>query len=408
MEKHPLSIIEVPILEKVERYSSKLLTEELSFVIQFHNLTHTQQVVKAAEKIGIESGLKKEDLEIIVLAAWLHDTGYCYDIHNHEQESIRIAKMFLTECNYLSENIERVENCIAATKIPQNPQNLLEQILCDADLSYLGEKGYGKKMKLHRKETSLLEGNTINQIEWLKTNEALLKNHTFFTEYGRKMLSAQQDKNYKKIKKKTLQADALFRQPIETSANPLAEKEEKLDFPKPSRGIETMFRTTSHNHLELSAIADKKANIMISINSINISLIVSLLLHRLDNHPNLIIPTMMLTLVSLLSMVFAVLGTRPIITSGKFSRQDIHEKRTNLLFFGNFHHMPLEEYEWGIKHIMQDSDMLYSNMIHDIYSIGSVLGRKYHMLRICYNIFMYGIILSIIAYAIALIFFPVK
>lgn len=185
-------------------------------------------------------------------------------------------------------------------------------------------------------------------------------------------------------------------------------KKKKIASPYPARGIETMFRTTSHNHLELSAIADHKANIMISINSINISLIVSLLLHRLEQYPNILLPTAMLTLVSLLSIVFAVLATRPIITSGKFTRKDILEKRTNLLFFGNFHYMPPDEYEWGMKRVMQNSDMLYSNLIHDIYSIGKVLGNKYRMLRICYNIFMYGIILSILTYAIALIYFPVN
>jgi hypothetical protein len=168
-----------------------------------------------------------------------------------------------------------------------------------------------------------------------------------------------------------------------------------------------MFRTASHNHLELSAIADNKANIMITINSINISLIISLLLRRLEEFPNLVIPTAILTLVSLLSIVFAVLATRPIITSGMFSREDILGKRTNLLFFGNFHHMPLDEYEWGMKKLMHSSDMLYSNLIHDIHSIGKVLGSKYYLLRICYSVFMYGIILSILAYAIALIFFPV-
>jgi predicted metal-dependent HD superfamily phosphohydrolase len=401
-------ILPIEIMEQTEAYVRQLLFEKLPPVILFHTISHTIEVVKAAEKIGEESGLGMRDIELVVVAAWLHDTGYCFDALNHEQESIRIARSFLSENNYPAVHIEQISACIAATKFPQQPQNLLEQVICDADLAHLSEKGYSKKAELLRKETSLLTGRDITQKEWYKENILLLKSHVFFTIYGKETLAIGQEKNYRKVKKKC----KLFEQRValEKSTQKITSNdhvEEKEGFANPARGIETMFRTASHNHLELSAIADNKANIMITINSINISLIISLLLRRLEAFPNLVIPTAILTLVSLLSIVFAVLATRPIITSGMFSREDILGKRTNLLFFGNFHHMPLDEYEWGIRQLMQSSDMLYSNLIHDIHSIGKVLGSKYHMLRICYSVFMYGIILSILGYAIAFIFFPV-
>lgn len=410
MKKHTHTTIEVSILEKTKAYASGLLVEKLPAAILFHTLEHTLDVVKAVEKIGLKSGLNENEMETILLAAWLHDTGYCYDAVHHEEESIKIANTFLSAQHYPPEQIGSIANCIAATKIPQNPQNLLEQVLCDADLAHLGKKGYSKKAELLRKETSLLENTTISQREWLQTNTWLLKSHTFFTKYGRHTLSVGQDINYKKCRRKLklLKSNTQFEHSRREPAKILPLKEEKEAFSKPARGIETMFRTTSHNHMELSAIADNKANIMITINSINISLIVSLLLRRFEEFPNLVLPTAILTCVSLLSIIFAVLVTRPIITSGKFSREDILEKRTNLLFFGNFHYMPLDEYEWGMKQIMQSSEMLYSNLIHDIYSIGKVLGRKYRMLRLCYSIFMYGIITSILAYTIAIVFFPVS
>lgn len=398
------------IIGKAEFYVRQLLIKKLPPTILFHTLSHTLEVVNAAQKLGFEIELKKQDFEILILSAWLHDTGYCWNTLHHKQESIRIANAFLLEQNHPPEHVQRIVSCIAATTIPQAPKNILEQVLCDADLAHLSKKGYFKKSELLRKEISLLIGTDIPQKDWLQQDKLLLKSHTFFTNYGKQSLAAGQNENYKKIKKrlKRVRNSSKIKYVVEPTAegsNVMAEKEESANS---ARGIATMFRTTSHNHSKLSAIADNKANIMITISSINISFIVSLLLRRFEQFPNLVLPTVILTLVSLLSIISAVLVTRPLISSGMFSREDILHKRTNLLFFGNFHHMPLDEYEWGMKQLMKSSDLLYSNLIHDIYSIGKMLGSKYRMLRICYSIFMYGIILSILSYAIALLFYSIN
>ncbi|MEM6734735.1 MAG: Pycsar system effector family protein [Bacteroidota bacterium] len=173
----------------------------------------------------------------------------------------------------------------------------------------------------------------------------------------------------------------------------------------PTRGIETMFRTTSKNHMELSAIADNKANIMISINSIILSVLISVLIRKLEEYPHMTIPAILLTLVCLTTIVFAVLATLPNISNGKFDRSDIVNKKTNLLFFGNFHKMSLKEYEWGMKEMLQDADYLYGSMIKDIYFLGIVLGKKYQLLRVSYTIFMFGFVLSILGFIVAELFF---
>ena len=162
-----------------------------------------------------------------------------------------------------------------------------------------------------------------------------------------------------------------------------------------------MFRTTSKNHVDFSSMADSKANIMISVNSILITIIVGVLMRKLDTNPHLIAPTFILLLVCLTSIVFSILATRPNITSGKFSKEDIENKRANLLFFGNFHKMQLKDFEWGMTEMINDSDYLYGSMIKDIYFLGVVLGRKYRFLRTAYTIFMFGIIIASAAFIIA-------
>ncbi|MEO1712991.1 MAG: Pycsar system effector family protein, partial [Bacteroidota bacterium] len=167
------------------------------------------------------------------------------------------------------------------------------------------------------------------------------------------------------------------------------------------RGVETMYRTTYRTHTNLSSIADNKANIMLSINAIIISIVVSTLVTSFDTNPKLVVPTIILLTVCLTSVVFATLSTRPKVTEGKFTREDIEQKRSNLLFFGNYYNMELEDFHWGMMEMIRNSDFLYSSMTRDLYFLGKVLSKKYRYLSICYSIFMYGLIGSVIAFAIA-------
>lgn len=167
------------------------------------------------------------------------------------------------------------------------------------------------------------------------------------------------------------------------------------------RGVETMYRTTYRTHVNLSSIADNKANIMLSINAIIVSITVSTLVPNFSNNPKLIIPTLLLLLVCLTSIVFATLSTMPKVTEGIFTREDISQKRSNLLFFGNFYNMKMEDFHWGMMEMIKDSDFLYSSMTRDLYFLGKVLAKKYSYLRTCYRIFMYGLITAVLAFAIA-------
>ena len=129
---------------------------------------------------------------------------------------------------------------------------------------------------------------------------------------------------------------------------------------------------------------------------------VSVLFRKLEEFPQLLLPTLMLVVTCLITIVLAILATRPNVAKGRFTRDDIHNKKTNLLFFGNFHNMQLKDYEWGMKEMMNDREYLYGSMIKDIYFLGKVLAKKYKFLRISYNIFMFGLVISILSFGIAL------
>ena len=153
----------------------------------------------------------------------------------------------------------------------------------------------------------------------------------------------------------------------------------------------------------MSDIADTKANILLSVNAIIISLVLSNLISKLDNPSNdyMIIPTIIFTIFSVASVILSIIATRPNVTSGEFTREDVKSKKVNLLFFGNFHKMKLGEFEWAIGEMLKDKDYIYSSLSKDLYFLGVVLNKKYRILRITYTIFMVGILISVLAFAIS-------
>lgn len=167
-----------------------------------------------------------------------------------------------------------------------------------------------------------------------------------------------------------------------------------------------MFRTSLKNHMELSAIADNKANMMLSVSALVLSIVISSLASKLDKHSELIVPTIFIVLVCLVTIVLATLSTSPKITGGKFSTDDVKKRKANLLFFGNFHKMKLDDYDWGMKEMMKDKEYLYSSLIRDLHSLGVVLARKYQFLRWCYMIFMYGMIMAVLAFGVSALVAP--
>ncbi|MCA9737766.1 MAG: phosphohydrolase, partial [Gemmatimonadetes bacterium] len=150
--------------------------------------------------------------------------------------------------------------------------------------------------------------------------------------------------------------------------------------------------------LDLSNLADNKANIMISINGIMISVVIASISPKIDSNPWLLVPTGVLLLGCAISMVYAILAARPRVTHRRVSLEDVESNRSNILFFGNFVGMPEEEFVSGLRSLLENTDRLYTNMMRDIYGLGQVLQRKYTLLRTSYTAFMVALILSVLLF----------
>lgn len=347
----------------------------------------------------------------IIAAAWFHDLAYMFTgPENHEQNSAAMARNYLESIGLDDAQIKLVEGCIMATKVPQQPHTLAEKIIADADLFHFGKAIFHEKNDLLKKETELLTENEISSVDWRANTLRFMESHHYFTEFAKQELQPSKEIYFRDLKKRQEKKLAKLEQKaaIESgtelapaaAAKPLLKKKKKEE-DRPSRGIETLFRLTSRNHMELSALADNKAGIMISVNSIILSVILSVLLGKLEDYPHLVIPTGILLLVNIVTIIFAILATRPKIVGGDFTQEDIDNRKINLLFFGHFNKMSLENYQAGILQMISDKDYLYSSLTKDIYYLGIVLGKKYKFLRYSYTIFMYGLILSVVAFAAA-------
>jgi len=388
--------------EKVKQYRSfaeTILTKEIKSGLIYHTIDHTRSVVSAFVEIGEGMNLSEKEMELGQIAAWFHDAGYSVKNKLHEAESVSIFDRVRVEGDFSDKEVSIIHNLILSTKIPQQPQNLLEQVLCDADLHNLGTELFFDSSKKLKKELENETNTAISKEKWNIDTYYFLQEHSYFTAYAIEKYEPVKKENIKQLRGKIKEFDKQDRliKKLEAKLEKAVFKNEN----RPSRGIETMFRITSRNHLQLSSMADSKANIMISINTIVISVVISAYAAKIGDYPDLILPVITLVLVCLATIVLSVLATRPQISKGEFSKDDILSKKTNLLFFGNFHGMKMEDYEWGVSEMMKDPDYLYSSLTRDIFFLGKVLGRKYKILRLAYTTFMIGFVISILMFLVS-------
>lgn len=169
------------------------------------------------------------------------------------------------------------------------------------------------------------------------------------------------------------------------------------------RGVSDMFRTSYRTHVELSAIADNKSNIMISINGIIISITIASISTKIDSNPWLLLPTSIILVTCMIALIYSILAARPRVSNEDVSLEDVRANRSNILYFGNFYKLSREEYVTGIEELMADSERLYNTMARDLYGLGTVLETKFRLLRIAYNVFMFGLAFSVASYILVYI-----
>jgi predicted metal-dependent HD superfamily phosphohydrolase len=403
MDLKPIKAINMAdqdLLEKAKDHVVTEFTQRAVPELYFHNLDHTRFIVKAVREIAEHSKLVKKELIVVEIAAWFHDIGYLENSKEHKQNSAKMARAFLEQENTTEAIIKRITDLIMSTRLCQHPANPLEEILCDANFYYLSKSSFLLKNELLRRETEFLSGVEICAEKWIRDSIKLMETHQYFTAWCRSALTEKKEKNLVKLKN----AHFLLKDEPVTDGAQHPKKLQKVLHKEPAgteRGIDTMFRIAAANNQRQFTLGDNKAHILITVNSIIMSIIVSVVLRKLAENPFLTWPTFIQLGTSFASTVFAILATRPKIDSGAFSQANLDLKDINLLYFGNFYRMTVSEYIDGMETVMADQDFIYRTIIIDAYWHGIVLGKKFSYLRKAYSVFLFGLINSIAAFVIA-------
>jgi predicted metal-dependent HD superfamily phosphohydrolase len=185
-----------------EDYVSAYLDQWLPKTRYFHNIDHTRQVVAQCQAMATAYALPVPDVDVLLLAAWFHDVGYCFGSTDHEESSIAILLSFLSDYHMPEKSVAGIEQLILATEMGFEPEILLEKIICDADSWHLGSPDYFTWSDKLQKEVASFERKDIADRDWNKGNIAFFQAHQYYTDYAIKNWSDQKRVNLDKLVEK--------------------------------------------------------------------------------------------------------------------------------------------------------------------------------------------------------------
>lgn len=365
----------------------------------FHNYAFTQNVLRHTRELCRETGAPADLTEIAQLSAYFLHVGYLFEYEHFLRASLDQVQRFLALRDYPETGQRSVLRCMQIVGQRNIPVALEEKILADA-VSIAWMEDFETRHQLLWLERELIQGQSFEKLERAQLQLQYLLDIRFYTHFAKTKYEPalgqciqHQKAAIEKIERKKSQQPA-----IETGV-----LYQNLD-DSPIRAVQTFFRANYRNHINLSSIADNKANIMISVNSILISVLISIISYRnaADNNPPIILPVIIFLVTGLTSLIFAVLSARPKVTSLNENVTSKEERRKNMVFFGNFVTMDLEEYEESMDALFRDSELLYGNLTRDLYFLGKVLDKKYRYLKVSYNIFMIGFVATVVTFLIML------
>ncbi len=360
----------------------------------FHSFGRARALVDATREVAKGAKLDDDDLTALLLAAWFHDTGYAAGPKGNRKQSAEMARAFLAEQRQPLELAEEVAAAIQATDSP-SPDKLVQEVLHDALLLVIANKNYLALAEQFRLERERRKAEVHSDVEWTKICIAFFDNHQFRTRYAQLEYNAGRAANLVRLHK-------LLREQVGEAAHQDAEQA------KVTKGmgktVENIFDSLSRNQIQLFKILDRRTSTMIQVNAIMITLIVGLLLRRVEEYRALLMPTLLLLTVNLItifisiySMRVARAGLRRVLGSDA----DVHDE--NVLMFSNDVPWTLEEYRARMNRLASNWPALQQTLVEDLYFIRKLLLNRTKTLALSYDVFTVGLALSVLSFAIAMI-----
>ena len=399
------------IIQEAEQHVKELFLKHKNELLLFHNMGYVKKTVDFANQLCEMEKVIGTNREDILVAARLFSTGFLFDYLDYKKQSIKAAMQFMKERNLDEQRIEKIVKIIETVLQNKKHENICGEILYDASEFYLASENFLLWVKYHRQERNYFLTPKLTKRSFWQTVQNFLNEHEYCTASGKYIFAAEKEKNAAKISF-VLSQELLKQLPVNNHMQIEEMKEEinqiNLKVEKrlsSARGFDTLYRITSRNQVTLSGIADNKSNILITLNTLIVSAVITFVLVKYNELQFLMIPSFITILFSLISVTYAILATRPQVRPGVFSMDDFYNKKVNLIFYGNFYKMHFDDYEKAMTDMLKDQDLLLSNLNRDQYTLGKILGRKFKLLNISFTVFLFGFVISALAFTITLFFF---
>ncbi|MBC6992912.1 DUF5706 domain-containing protein [Neolewinella lacunae] len=392
-EKEVVKVPPSPRVVAAADYVKGQFNTSLSPHYLFHNFSYAEEIAEQVKELATAAGLGKAVVELLAIAAYFYPLGYTDGYKKVADRSAAALRAWADE-HKVDLNTEEGDaaDWLREAHDADLSSPLPARILHDAAWSWLGRKRFERRADLLQLERNALDGENGDPVKFGEEMQAFLLHFNYLTTVGkeaydarrRKNVSTQQENNYK-IEQKEVKA--------KTGKN----------F---GRGIDTMYRTSFRNHINLSRIADGKANMMISINTIILSIVItvsgasfSFFEDVFFENPEFLVPIISLLMSSLIAVIFAVFSARPSVTEYRIKKQKlIKSKEASLLYFGNFLKLEKADFIDYMSTMKLDQSALYDDLAKDLYDLGQVLHKKYLLLTISYNTFVGGLALAVLSF----------
>ncbi|NND77626.1 MAG: hypothetical protein HKN39_05535 [Flavobacteriales bacterium] len=411
------------LLDTVRTYGTKIMVKFPDRII-YHNFKWAKRLEEFIDMITERAELTEREMTLGKICAWIiassfESVRFKFEkdgsmSSNDKEEAKKAAQIFFEQHTVKPEIQKEIMDILDESFHPVKPKTNVGKLLHDAITADIVTSGKKSVRKVY--EEMIMADVDISKRKWYDIAESFVANLEFNLECCQTELQPDLEKlalDLAKEKKKIdKSSDLALKKELNISEVELKELKKNLQKSKgrDDRGIQTLFRTTSKNHYTLNEMVDRKASIMITVNSIILSLVLGGIIGEINEHghPHInaeTLPIFMLTITAMLSIVFALISIRPTETHGEFTEDEVRNKEGNLLFYGNFHNMAERDFEWAFMQMMNDKDFMYGSMIKDLYYQGQKLAKKYRNIRIALTIFLVGLVLSVVASWIGGIFF---
>jgi len=379
----------VTIVDEAREYVRQRFDEELPPQYLFHNFAYAEEIEEKAGELAEAAKVDEATKERLRVAALFYPLGYIGGEDGFAQRSAEELRKFAQTNGF---DAQEAASWISAAPAASAQSELPVRLLHDAAWNWLGRKRYDRRSDLLQLEWDALDKKNSDPISFGHEMQEFLLNFEYLSSAGKREFDGRRRKNVAK------QQDANYK---------IQQKEVKAKTGKNfGRGIDTMYRTAFRNHINLSRIADDKANMMISINTIILSILIavsgaglSFFEELVFDSPEFLAPIIILLMSSLTAVIFAVFSARPKVTEYRIKKRKLLEsKEASLLYFGNFLKIEKADFVKYLSDMKMDQDSLYDDLGRDLYDLGAVLHRKYLLLTISYNTFIGGLALAVLTF----------